>query len=119
MPDSAQALDPSAPALPGNILYTYHIQGQAKSMVDQAGTTHAYAYDALSRLVADNAITLGTSIDGTVRTITTSYDKLGRVNAVTSLDQYGSIVNQSLFEYDGYGRMTAGIIPFLVQQRSF
>ena len=109
MPDSAQALDPSAPALPGNILYTYNIQGQAKTMIDQAGTTHAYAYDALSRLVSDNVVTLGTSIDGAVRTINTGYDKLGRVNAVTSLDQYGSIVNQSLFEYDGYGRMTADV----------
>lgn len=109
MPDSAQALDPSAPALPGNILYKYNIQGQAKSMVDQAGTTHVYTYDALSRLTADNVTILGPSIDGAVRTIATSYDKLGRVHMVTSLDQYGSVVNQSAFDYDGYGRMITDV----------
>lgn len=108
-PDSPQALDPTAPPLPGNVLFAYNIQGQVVSRTDQAGTRHEYDYDDVGRLIGDNAQTLGPGVDGAIRKIRTLYDALGRVVAVTSDNQYGSVANQSAFTFDGYGRMLADI----------
>ena len=44
----------------------------------------AYAFDSLRRSRSQKVTTLGSGVDGAVRSITRGYDSLGRVQKITS-----------------------------------
>ena len=88
----------------------YDRLGRDHSTTDQRGVTHKYTYDSAGRLSEDAATTPG----GWRRTwimrsqaIGTTYDDLGRVQAVTSYADTAetTVVNQVFDEYDGWGNL--------------
>jgi len=88
---------------------TYLANGVVATRTDQNGSTHTYTYDALSRLTRDGVTTLGSGVDGTVRSITTSYDDLGRALEITSwqnADGTGMVRNDVKYWYDGWSNIT-------------
>ena len=87
--------------------YTYNRQGESTQMVDQNGTAHEYLFDKLGRRTADRVTTVGVGIDDGVLRLETVYNDRQQVLTVTSYDEAtgGSIVNQVLYVYDGYGRV--------------
>src|SRR5882724_822451 len=64
--------------------YRYNRLGEIIGQKDQNGTEHAYEYDRLGRLVEDRVTALGTGIDGTVRRIAQRYNRVGRLESVSS-----------------------------------
>ena len=89
------------------VRYAYNRQGEATQMVDQNGTTHAYAFDKLGRRTADRVTTVGSGIDDSVLRLETAYNDRQQVLTVSSYDAAtsGSILNQVLYVYDGFGRV--------------
>lgn len=85
------------------VSYEYNAQGEPIEMTDQNNTVHAYAYDAVGRLIEDDVTTFGTNIDQTVHTIEYAFSSTtGLLEEVTSFDGAGTpnILNQIRFEYD-------------------
>jgi len=85
------------------VSYEYNAQGELIEMTDQNNTVHAYAYDAMGRLIEDDVTTFGTNIDQTVHTIEYAFSSTtGLLEEVTSLDGAGTpnTLNQIRFEYD-------------------
>ena len=89
--------------------YKVNALGEPTSFVDRNGTTHAYTYDPMGRLLSD-AVTLagGSSVDGSVKRLQYAYDSAGRPYLFTSYDAAsgGSVVNQVQREYNGLGQLT-------------
>ena len=87
----------------------YDRLGRTVSTTDQRGVVHTYTFDTAGRLSADTATSLGSLglVDGTVRRIGTTYDDVGRVQAVTSYsDTSGTTaVNQVEYVYNGWGQV--------------
>ena len=77
-PDSADADDRSR--------FAYNRLGEVVEMIDQRGTTHVYAFDALGRQTQDRVTALGSGVDGAVRRIETGYEARGMRQRVTSYD---------------------------------
>lgn len=96
-----------------SLAYSYDRQGQTVGITDANGTQHVLDLDKLGRVLEDRAVVLGTSVDGAIRRISTSYDARGLVSAVTSYDDpnvgSGSVVNQVVNEYDAFGQLTLDI----------
>lgn len=93
--------------------YTYDRQGRNISTTDANGTEHAFDLDKLGRILEDRVVTLGPSIDGAVRRLSTAYDARGLTISISSYDDptvgSGSVVNQVVKEYDAFGQLTADI----------
>ncbi len=85
--------------------YTVNRAGQRETWTDRNGTTHAYDYDLLGRLTADEVTAFGTGVDQAVDALTTSYDDAGRVFSLKSLSGT-SIVNEVQRHYNGLGQLT-------------
>ena len=91
--------------------------GEPLEATDRNGTTHAYAYDRLGRLVGDEAVVLGVlgedadgnaiGVDGSVVRLGFGYDDagFGSLASATSYDAAGGVANQVLREYDDAGRL--------------
>lgn len=96
-----------------SLSYTYDRQGRNVSTTDANGTEHVFDLDKLGRILEDRIVTLGTSVDGTVRRISRAYDARGLTSSITSHDNStvgsGSVVNQVVNEYDAFGQLTADI----------
>lgn len=88
--------------------YRYNALGEARTYIDQNGTTHTYAYDVLGRRLADDVGTgtLPSGVDGAVRKLAFTYDPAGRLEKATSYDSSGSTVNQVQWAYNGLGQLT-------------
>ena len=101
--------DSSGPS--DRITFKYNRQQEATETTNQAGTTRAFDYDKLGRVVQDRATALGSGIDGAVRRIATAYEVRGMVAKVTSYDNAtvgsGSIVNEVQMAYDSFAQPTA------------
>ena len=86
---------------------TYDRLGRTVTTTDQRGVVHTYSYDTAGRLSADTATDLGETegVDGSILRIGTTYDSLGRVQAVTSYGDLDgtTVVNQVEYAYDGWG----------------
>jgi RHS repeat-associated protein len=82
--------------------------GETLNSTDPDGTTHAYYYDVLGQQTSDEASTLGSGVDGSIRLITTSYTTLGNPYLTTSYNAVsgGSIVNQVEDVYNGLDQLT-------------
>jgi RHS repeat-associated protein len=76
------------------VTYLYNRQLQVTGMTDQAGTTHAYVYDRLGRLLTDTVTAFGADIDTTVSKLETTYNRKGLVENALSKGAVGSIINQ-------------------------
>jgi RHS repeat-associated protein len=86
----------------------YNAVGDAITMTDRNGNTHAYAFDALGRPTSDSVTTLGSGVDGNTRRYDTSYDTGGRVERVTGYADTGgaTVRNQVWNVYNGLGQLT-------------
>ena len=80
--------------------------GATTGLTDRNGTIHAYAYDLLGRLATNQVVAIGAGIDGSVRALTTTYDKAGRPHLLSSLNAAGGVVNQVERLYNGLGQLT-------------
>lgn len=102
--DDTVALGDGTDGVYDRIEFKYDRRRQLIGKKDQNGSVHEYEFDALGRLVHDRVTTLGSSVDGAVRRVSTEYAVLGQVKTLTSYDNptvgTGSVVNQVLFEYD-------------------
>lgn len=96
-----------------SLSFTYDRQARNVSNADANGNEHAFDFDKLGRLLEDRIVTLGASVDGAVRRISTVYDARGQITSLTSYDDptvgSGSIVNQVSEQYNAYGQLTADI----------
>jgi YD repeat-containing protein len=88
----------------------YNALGEMIWKKDSHGTEHVYEYDERGRLLHDRATVLGTGIDGEIRRISWTYDKLDRKLKVTSYDNAtvgsGTVKNEVQFEYGPYSTVT-------------
>ena len=92
-PDSQNSLDDC-------VEFGYNRAGEVLTKKDQNGTIHAYEYDNLGRRLHDRITTLGDSVDGLVRRISTMYNVLGQVESVASYDVSNNVLNEVKYEYD-------------------
>ena len=72
-----------------DVSYKYNFRQQQATMTDQDGDVHAYTYDVLGRMTLDAVTTLGSGVDGTVRSIGYTFDTGGRPYQETQLFQCG------------------------------
>ena len=74
---------------------------------DPLGTRHIYEYDDRGREIHDRVTVIASSLDGTVRRISHTYDALDRVEKVTSWDNAtvgsGAVKNEVEYEYGKWG----------------
>ena len=94
--ESTGAADTSAAY---TVTYAYNRLGELRGTSDQNGTVHVMTRDSLGRITADTAATLGTNIDGAVKSITEAFDGHGRISSVDSLNSSSVVINSVDFEY--------------------
>lgn len=73
---------------------------------DRNGSVHAYTYDVLGRMTADEITTVGSGVNGTVRMITYDYNTQGLIEKITSYNVSLIEVNQLQRVYNGLGQLT-------------
>jgi RHS repeat-associated protein len=86
----------------GVISFTYNVDGSFSQQTDQRGTVLAYAYTNNRLLSSASATTLGTGVDGTIRSIVRTYDSLNRLQNITSYSGTagsGTAVNDIQYAY--------------------
>ena len=89
----------------------YDRLGRTVTTTDQRGVEHTYLYDYAGRLAHDCVTDLGSSgiVDDAILRISTTYDDIGRVHAVSSYDDpdpgEGSVVNEVQYAYNGWGNL--------------
>lgn len=82
------------------VSYTYNTQGELVGVTDQNATHHTYTRDALGRATADAAsVGTGSPIDMTIKGINASFDDLGRLSIVSSINSSDATANQVKFTY--------------------
>lgn len=100
--------DRSTGAAGGSAAYwvdtTFNRLGEPLTTKDQAGTIHAYARDALGRVILDEVTAFGTHIDDTIDSIEFEYDDLGRRTRVRSYSST-TVKNAMEFEYTVRGEV--------------
>ena len=64
--------------------------------LDQRGTTHVYAFDALGRQTQDRVTVLGSGVDGAVRRIQTGHEARGMRQRVTRCDGVTAVTGSPL-----------------------
>jgi RHS repeat-associated protein len=85
--------------------YTYDALSDQLTYTDRNATTHAYSYDSLGRLTADNITHFASGVDQTVSKIGYTYDDAGNMATATSYNASGGVVNQVVDQYDGFGQL--------------
>ena len=106
---------PDGDAADDNVKFAYNLGGQLMTRTTQkpaGGTANVitFEYDAvLGRPEKQRVTTLGTGIDGTVKSMKYSFDNLGRQRAVTSYsdDNCTSAINEVAFDYTDMGALAA------------
>ena len=89
--------------------FTYDLQGGQTSLTDPNGTTHSFTMDVLGRVTCDSISTLGTGVDGTVRSLVYAFDTNGQLytaSAYSSTGGTGTLLNQVQEAYNGLGQLT-------------
>jgi RHS repeat-associated protein len=90
--------------------YTYNALGQQKTYLDRDGSTHAYSYDVLGRLVSDVIPTgdLGSGVSNQTLALGYSYNDAGLPFKQTSYSNSAmtTVENQDEDVYNGYGQLT-------------
>jgi RHS repeat-associated protein len=90
--------------------YTYNALGQKTSYLDRDGTTHAYSYDILGRLVTDVIPSgdLGSGVSNQTLALSYSYNDAGLPLKQTSYSNSAmtTVENQDQDVYNGYGQLT-------------
>ena len=106
--DDTESLSDGTDAIYDRVEYTYNRQGERATMKDQNATVHEYSYDSLGRLVCDEVTAIGSSVDGSIGRIETSYEIRGMVAKVTSYDATSdvNVVNEVSYSYDHHGLPT-------------
>lgn len=86
---------------------TFDRLGRVVTSTDQRGVTHTYTYDTAGRLSSDSIGTssLPSGVDGTVRSITYTYDDASRIETVSSKDAAGTVLNQIKHVYGQWGQV--------------
>jgi hypothetical protein len=94
----------------------YNVDGSLASRKDprvngsSAQTEIQYTYNERRQLVLDNVTTLGTGVDGAVRSIKREYDtllaRLEKVTSYSAIDGGGTVLNQVVNGYDDFNKLT-------------
>lgn len=79
---------------PGNVTYSYDLDGRRTSMLDPTGTT-AYVYDSLGRLTSNT--------DGAGATVGYGYDRSSRITSIAYPASLGTVIRG----YDSAGRLSS------------
>ena len=79
--------------------------GEKTKYTDRNGTSHAYEYDALGRLLKDEVITFGSGVNSTVARLTYGFDSAGRPSTFISKTASNSTINQVQRTYNGFGQL--------------
>ena len=110
--DSSGFLQNGPSGLVDRVEFQYNRTGERMRMRkrDQNSSIHTYEYDNLGRLIHDRITTLGSTVDGAVRRISTEYTVTGQAKLITSYDNAtvgsGGIVNQIAYTYDENGQLS-------------
>jgi RHS repeat-associated protein len=91
------------------VSYAYNQLGQPVEMLDQNGTRHEYAYDALGRLTLDSLPDgPGAGVDGAIRAIGRSYAVDGDLEKVTSYSdaEATTVANEVEYVRNAFGQVT-------------
>lgn len=98
----ARVIYPDGDTSSDNISYSYNRLGELLRSTDQNGTVHDFARDLLGRTTTDHASTISSTsnIDTKTRKLTASFDALGRLDTVKSLDGSDAILNAIQFTYN-------------------
>ncbi len=95
------------------IHFEYYANGALRSREDQRGVVNTYVYYDDGALKADKDSNLPGDVDDTIRSITKTYDDLGRLVTITSHGNYTedpndttNVVNQVKKVYDSFGNLT-------------
>jgi len=105
---------PDGDSVDDNVKFTYNLAGAVATRTAQkaSGDTAnviTFVYDGtLGRLEKQRVTTLGTGVDGTVKSMKYTFDNLGRREKVTSYsdDNCTTAVNEVMFQYSGIGALT-------------
>jgi len=91
------------------VKFQYNVAGETTQSTDQRGTVIQYTFTNERRLELENVTTLGTDVDGHVRSKKRSYDSLARLEKYTSYASTGgtgTIRNELQYAYDGLMNVT-------------
>jgi RHS repeat-associated protein len=102
-PDSLETTPALQSASPGfnQVRRKYALDGRLIQLTDQNGTVHDYTYNNRRQLEIDAATSLGTNIDGFVRSIKRTFNNRGQVETISSYDAAGTTVrNQIEYAFD-------------------
>jgi YD repeat-containing protein len=91
-----------------HVAVAYDHLGRRTALTDQRGTERQFVYNTDGRLIEERATTILGNVDDSIQRIELDYDDLGRVETVSSYDadENGTLLNQVLMEYDGWGNVT-------------
>jgi RHS repeat-associated protein len=87
----------------------YNRQGEVEMMADANGNVHQYLRDRLGRVTDDAVPTLGPGVDGAVRRLSSGYDVRGRLQSIRSHSDFGVVLNEVKFDYNGIDCLTVDI----------
>jgi hypothetical protein len=85
-----------------------NVDGSLGQRTDQRGTVLGYAYTSNRLLAGQSATTLGSGVDGAVRSIALGYDNLSRQQNITSYASTGgtgTVVSDVQFAYNDFGQV--------------
>ncbi|NQT40548.1 MAG: RHS repeat-associated core domain-containing protein [Planctomycetes bacterium] len=87
--------------------FAYNRQGQVIEKTDQNGTVHEFTFDDLGRQTSDKVTTVGTGIDDAVLRLSTTFEKRGLPEKLTSYDadSGGSVVNEVELVHNDFGQL--------------
>lgn len=88
----------------------YNVDGTLSQEIDQRGRVLDYSFTNNRQLETSSVTTLGSGVDGAIRSIKRTYDNLSRLQNVTSYSgtaASGSVVNDVQTEYDDFGAIKA------------
>ena len=89
---------------------TYNVDGSLSQRTDQRGTVIGYSYSNTRLPSIQSVTTLGSGVDGSVRSIARTYDNLQRLQNITSYASTGgtgTVVNDVQFALNDFSQVTS------------
>jgi YD repeat-containing protein len=78
---------------------------QSTASDSEDATVHEFTYDELDRLTKEDITSFRSDVDQSIEHIEQSYSNLGRVQSITTKNTSENVINQVVFEYNGFGQV--------------